>query len=94
LCGGGAILLGGSREGFGTPRPGRVSVTLTVRVENIDRHFAHAKQFGAQIILEPATHMYGERQYTAEDLAGHRWTFTQTVADVDPADWGATLFTK
>jgi hypothetical protein len=33
---------------------------------------------------------YGERQYTAEDLAGHRWTFTQAIADVAPEDWGGT----
>jgi hypothetical protein len=32
--------------------------------------------------------MYGERQYSAEDFAGHRWTFTQTIADIDPKDWG------
>jgi hypothetical protein len=25
------------------------------------------------------------------DLAGHRWGFTQSVADVDPAEWGAPL---
>jgi uncharacterized glyoxalase superfamily protein PhnB len=93
-CGGGAILLGTIRDGFGPPRAGDVSQTLCVRVEDVDRHFAHAKQFGARIMWEPATHMYGERQYTAEDLARHRWTFTQTAADVDPADWGATLFIK
>jgi uncharacterized glyoxalase superfamily protein PhnB len=37
------------------------------------------------------THMYGERQYTVEDPGGHRWTFSQSVADVDPADWGGEL---
>ena len=41
--------------------------------------------------MEPTDQMYGERQYNAEDLAGHRWTFTQTLADVDPADWGGQL---
>jgi hypothetical protein len=24
-----------------------------------------------------------------EDLAGHRWTFSETIADVAPEDWGA-----
>ncbi len=32
--------------------------------------------------------MYGERQYTAEDLAGHRRTFSETLDDVDPQSWG------
>ena len=39
----------------------------------------------------PTTYRFGERQYTAEDLAGHRWSFTQSVADVAPGDWGARL---
>src|SRR5580698_8738766 len=41
-----------------------------------------------QILMEPSDMMYGERQYTAEDLAGHQWTFTETLADVAPETWG------
>jgi hypothetical protein len=33
---------------------------------------------------------YGERQYQAEDLAGHRWTFSETLRDVAPEEWGGT----
>ena len=33
-------------------------------------------------------HMYGERQATLEDFAGHIWTLTQTIEDIDPAAWG------
>jgi hypothetical protein len=33
---------------------------------------------------------YGERQYTAEDPAGHQRTFSETLADVAPEDWGGT----
>jgi uncharacterized glyoxalase superfamily protein PhnB len=44
---------------------------------------------GAVIILmEPTDFEYGERQYSAEDLAGHQWTFSETLADVAPEDWG------
>jgi uncharacterized glyoxalase superfamily protein PhnB len=35
--------------------------------------------------MEPTDFEYGERQYEAVDLAGHRWTFTETIADVDPS---------
>ena len=45
-----------------------------------------AKTFGAA-----NDHRFGERQYTAEDLAGHRWSFTQSVADIAPEEWGAKL---
>ena len=62
-----------------------------VRVEDARAHCERARAHGARILMEPTDQMYGERQYNAEDLAGHRWTFTQTLADVDPADWGGQL---
>jgi hypothetical protein len=39
-------------------------------------------------VIPVLDYMYGERQYGAEDFAGHRWTFTETLADVDPQTWG------
>ncbi len=63
---------------------------LTVRVEDLDAHCANARQQGATILDEPATYPYGERQYTAEDPAGHRWTFSQSVQDLHPQEWGGT----
>ena len=61
---------------------------VMVRVEDVHRHCEHARQRGARIVREPADHPYGERQYNVEDLAGHVWTFTQSIADVDPREWG------
>ncbi|MCI0665971.1 MAG: VOC family protein [Acidobacteria bacterium] len=66
--------------------------SVMVRVVDVDSHYEHAKQFGARIISSPTDYPYGERQYTVEDLGGHRWTFSETVADVDPSVWGGTLF--
>ena len=62
-----------------------------VRVEDADAHHERAVAAGARIVQPPTDYPYGERQYTAEDLAGHRWTFSQSLADVDPADWGGIL---
>jgi uncharacterized glyoxalase superfamily protein PhnB len=59
-----------------------------VRVEDVDGHYARAKERGAKIMSVPADFPYGERQYSVDDLAGHHWTFTQSIADVDPRDWG------
>jgi uncharacterized glyoxalase superfamily protein PhnB len=59
-----------------------------VRIEDADAHCAHARASGARILAEPTDHPYGERQYAAEDLGGHCWTFSQTIADVAPEDWG------
>jgi uncharacterized glyoxalase superfamily protein PhnB len=65
--------------------------SVMVRVEDVDAHHAQAVAAGARIVREPASWPYGERQYSAMDPGGHLWTFTQTLADVDPADWGGEL---
>jgi uncharacterized glyoxalase superfamily protein PhnB len=65
--------------------------SVMVRVANADAHCAHAEQHGAHILQMPCDMAYGERQYTARDPAGHVWTFSQTIADVDPAAWGGQL---
>lgn len=62
-----------------------------VRVVDVDADCTRATALGASIISEPTTFLYGERQYTVDDLAGHRWTFSETVADVDPNDWGGEV---
>lgn len=68
-----------------------VRVAVHVRVADADRHYEQAKKAGAKIVDTPHTEIYGERQYMAEDLGGHWWIFSQSVADVDPAAWGGTL---
>jgi len=61
---------------------------IMVRVGNIDAHCARARQFGAKILSEPDSKPFGERQYSAEDLEGRRWAFTESVADAAPESWG------
>lgn len=63
---------------------------VLVRVADARSHCEHARQNGARILSDPVDHPYGERQYNAEDFAGHRWTFTQSIADVPPEQWGGT----
>jgi uncharacterized glyoxalase superfamily protein PhnB len=64
---------------------------LLVRVDDLDAHHAQAVASAARIVQEPADFPYGERQYAAEDAVGRRWTFSQSIADVDPASWGGEL---
>lgn len=77
-------------------RPNETNVVLglgcsvTIRVDDADAHCNRARSKGAQITDSPVTHPYGERQYNAVDFAGHSWTFSQSVADVHPNDWGGT----
>ncbi len=70
------------------PEPGVVSHLLKVRVPDVDAQFARAREHGARVLQEPTEHEYGERECTIEDLAGHRWQFTQTMRDVAPEEWG------
>jgi uncharacterized glyoxalase superfamily protein PhnB len=77
-------------------RPHELNTTLgtgcsiTIRVENADAHCSRAREHGARITEEPITHPYGERQYNAQDFAGYSWTFSQSVRDVHPDEWGGT----
>ena len=68
------------------------SFSVMVRVEAVDSHYEHVKQSGAKIVSPPADYPYGESQYVVEDIGGHRWTFSQTIADIDPGSWGGVLF--
>jgi uncharacterized glyoxalase superfamily protein PhnB len=63
---------------------------IQVRVEDARSHCERARQAGAVILTEPTDHMYGERQYNAQDFHGHHWDFTQTLADIEPESWGGT----
>lgn len=62
-----------------------------VRVEDADAHYEQAQRLGARIVTSPESFSFGERQYVALDLGGHRWTFSQSIADVAPEDWGGEL---
>ncbi len=73
-----------------TDRDISLKTAVMVRVENIDAHYERARNAGMHILREPTDYPYGERQYRVEDFAGHHWTFSQTIADVDPRDWGGT----
>jgi len=86
--GDGAVIIGDVRNDRRPPRPGEVTHQVMVRIENAKAHCKHAREHGARILMEPTDFEYGERQYTAEDLAGHQWTFTETLNDVDPKEWG------
>jgi PhnB protein len=66
--------------------PGHVS--LLIRVEDAVAHHSRAVSRGVKIVAEPKDYPYGERQYTAEDVGGHHWCFSQSIADVAPEEWG------
>lgn len=87
-CGEGAVIVadvGGDRM---PPRSGQVTHSVLVRVNDARTHCETARAGGARILMEPTDMPFGERQYNAEDPAGHRWTFSETLIDMAPEEWG------
>ena len=80
------VAAGGSAE-----RKAAANSSVIIRIRNADEHHAAAKLAGAEILHPPETYPYGERQYSATDPGGHVWTFSETVANVNPGDWGGVL---
>jgi uncharacterized glyoxalase superfamily protein PhnB len=64
---------------------------IMVRIADVASHFERAQAHGAHILQSPTDFPYGERQYSVEDPGGHVWTFSQTIADIAPEEWGGTL---
>jgi uncharacterized glyoxalase superfamily protein PhnB len=89
--GDGAAIVADVRDERRPPRPGEVTHSVLLRVDDVDTHCANARKHGARILMEPTDFEYGERQYAAEDPAGHQWTFSETLDDVAPDAWGGTL---
>jgi uncharacterized glyoxalase superfamily protein PhnB len=86
--GDGAVIVadvGGERQ---PPVAGQVTHEIKIRVDDVEGRFEQARSHGALVISEPTDFMYGERECTLEDPAGHRWQLTQTLRDVAPEEWG------
>jgi uncharacterized glyoxalase superfamily protein PhnB len=87
--GDGALIVADATHGRQPPADGAgVSHSVLVRLDDVDSHHDRASSAGAAIESPPTDMPFGERQYTATDLAGHQWTFTQSIADVAPEEWG------
>jgi uncharacterized glyoxalase superfamily protein PhnB len=85
----GAIMLGRQGGPYCAPHGTDVTAYVLVAVDDVDKHYQHAKQCGARIVNPPTDMPFGERVYTAQDHAGHWWTFSQHIADVAFEEWGA-----
>jgi uncharacterized glyoxalase superfamily protein PhnB len=86
----GAIIVADVRHEQQPPQAGAVTHVIKVRVAEVDARVERARAHGARVVQEPTEYEYGERECTVEDLAGHRWQFTQTMRDVAPEEWGGT----
>ncbi len=53
---------------------------LHCKVDDVDAHFARAREAGATLIGAPEDQEHGSRSYRALDLEGHRWIFATPLA--------------
>ena len=53
---------------------------LFVDVDDVDADYQRARAAGARIDSEPVDQPYGQREYGARDLEGHRWWFATPVS--------------
>jgi uncharacterized glyoxalase superfamily protein PhnB len=58
---------------------------------DLTRFFEQVTQRGARTLQEPKDEVYGERQFVVQDLDGHHWTFSATIKDIAPQEWGARV---
>lgn len=83
----GVVMLGWPGPDYKNPTHlGGSTNSLYVFVDDVDKHFEHARSAGAKILQEPTDQFYGDRRYGAEDPEGHVWYFATHVKDVAPED--------
>jgi uncharacterized glyoxalase superfamily protein PhnB len=65
-----------------------ITHSVTVRVADVQTQWEQALRECATVVMESTEFPFGERQFTVQDPWGHQWTFSQTIADVAPEEWG------
>jgi DNA-binding transcriptional MerR regulator len=81
-AGDGVIWLHRESEEFGLASPlslGAATASISVIVDDVDQHHAHASENGAQIVYPPTDMPYGYREYGASDCEGHLWSFMRPL---------------
>jgi MerR family transcriptional regulator, thiopeptide resistance regulator len=74
------IMLHPGGEEYRSPRSlGGVTSMTVVAVTDVDAHYAHSVEAGADILKEPVNQDYGVREYGARDLEGQLWYFHQPI---------------
>ncbi|MBA3673316.1 MAG: VOC family protein [Gemmatimonadaceae bacterium] len=92
LPGGGELIVGEGRPLPKVPIDGR-SPEILLKVEDAAATLARAVENGANVVFELRDIEAGERQATIDDVFGHRWLLTQTLADTTPEQWGGKTVT-
>lgn len=86
--GDGHVYLGEPGDAYRNPNDlEAVTVLIHVYVDDVDAHYARAKDAGAPLEAEPEDRPYGDRSYRTTDPEGHSWFIAQHVRDVPLEEW-------
>jgi uncharacterized glyoxalase superfamily protein PhnB len=84
----GSLIVADVGNSRAAPSGEQASQSVMLRVDDVAGVCERVRDRGGVIVQEPQDFEYGERQCTIRDPAGHRWTLTQTLEDVEPEQWG------
>lgn len=65
---------------------GGTSCTIHLHVDDADAVISRAVGAGAELVMEPVDHFYGERSGVIRDPFGHRWTVGHHIEEVSTAE--------
>lgn len=88
-----AKAVAGEVEALGGGAACRGSILWRLQGDPPDLEILHqrAVRAGVQVLREPTEEVYGELQFVVSDPEGHHWTFSTTIRDVHPREWGAKV---
>jgi uncharacterized glyoxalase superfamily protein PhnB len=86
--GDGAVIIADSGGNRRSPDASAITHSVMIRVVDVQALCDRAVREGARLVMDVTDFPYGERQCAVQDPWGHLWTFSQTIADVAPEEWG------
>ena len=76
-----SVFIGEPGDGYRNPAHlGASTAGVHVYVDDVDAHYAIAREAGARIAMEPTDQEYGDRRYDCADLEGHTWFFATAMS--------------
>jgi uncharacterized glyoxalase superfamily protein PhnB len=89
----GALAHGEMRHGdgvvmLGTGEAAKGSPGIYLVVDDVDAHYARARDAGAEIVYPPEDTEFGTRRWRARDPEGHEWSFGTYAPSTTPPAWG------
>ena len=89
----GVVMIGQPGDGYKNPKNlgAKSTHSIYVYVDDVDEHFARAKDAGGTILREPEDQFYGDRNYCVADPEGHEWYFATHVREVSSEELQAAM---